>query len=137
MFVFLVCAFVSCQLLLPILHAKTSTSENIDSLLLLFSPQHCKKVPVIYAWFCFLCNHTYIFEIWLLRNQLLKCSNTRAEAIYMLFLTSSGSKPNTVIVLRRAKTRIYFLREGVSFGTHLRENNLFHHPRNHLEIQAN
>lgn len=110
MFVFLVCAFISCQLLLPTLHAKTSTSENIDSLLLLFSPQHCRKVPVIYAWFCFLCSHTYIFEIWLLRNQLLKCSCTRAEAVYMLFLTSSGSKRKNVIVLRRAKTRIYFLK---------------------------
>lgn len=117
-FVFLVCAFVSCQLLLPILHAKTSTSENIDSLLFLFSPQHCKKVPVIYAWFCFLCSHTYIFEIWLLRNQLLKCSHTRTEIIYVLFLTSSGSKRKNVIVLRRAKTRIYFLRERVSFGTY-------------------
>lgn len=75
-----------------------------------FPPQHCKKVPVIYAWFCFLCSHTYIFEIWLLRNQLLKCSRTRAEAVYMLFLTSSGSKRKNVIVLRRAKTRIYFLK---------------------------
>lgn len=57
----------------------------------------------------------------------------------MLFLTSSGSKRKNVIVLRRAKTRIYFLRERVSFGMHLRvrENNLFYHPWNHLEIQTN
>lgn len=98
---------------------KKSTSEHINSLFI-FSPQQCKNVSMIYAWFCFPCSHTYIFEIWLLRNQLLKCKPYKNRKYLYAISYKFRVQNQNVIVLRRANTRMYFLPERAWFGSYLK-----------------
>lgn len=99
---------------------KKSTSEHIDSLLFIFSPNSVKMSLWSMHGFAsraviltFLRSGYWEISYW-------SASHTRTETIYMLFLYKFRVQNQNVIVLRRANTRMYFLPERAWFGSYLK-----------------